>query len=186
MTEVDSSGKLLFQSLQQDKCLSSHMEKKIHLFHWTKKSFSVLNVLPLTGEVMGLDHVHLHAAVNQESHSPHAAKTLHSSSCGSVKQHGEALPPRTCGKALHVKRLRISAQEEPSAFFSQFNWASHINFKVIPTLCCCSFSQAKTLSSSLKAHSSASPWACHVQIVYSAQCWAGLMKYLIWNAKIRE
>ena len=44
-------------------------------------SFSVLNVLPLTGKVMGLDHAHLHAAVNQQCHSPHRAKTANSSTC---------------------------------------------------------------------------------------------------------
>lgn len=81
MTEKKSPpGELHFKSLWQEKCVSSHMERKIHLFHSTKKSFSLLNVLPLTGEVMGLDHVHLHAAVNQEFHSPHAAKTPNSSS----------------------------------------------------------------------------------------------------------
>lgn len=66
---------LPFQSLWQEKSLSSHMEKKQHLFHWTKKSFSLLNVPPLTGEVMALDHVHLHAAVNQECHIPHTPET---------------------------------------------------------------------------------------------------------------
>lgn len=69
MTETDRSGKLHFQSPWKEKCLSSHMDKKKknHLFHWTKLSFSLLNLLPLTGEVMSLDHVHLHAAVNQKT-----------------------------------------------------------------------------------------------------------------------
>ena len=39
-----------------------------HLFHWTKKPFSLVNVLPLTGELMGLDHVHLRTAVNVITH----------------------------------------------------------------------------------------------------------------------
>lgn len=61
-------------------------KKKNHLFHWTKKSFSLLNVLPLTGEVMCLDHEHLHAAVNQECHIPHGVKNTEFLILSSVKQ----------------------------------------------------------------------------------------------------
>lgn len=91
------------------------MEKKIHLFHWTKKSFSLLHVLPLTGKVMGLDHVHIHSAVNQECHSPHLAKNIKLFILQSVKEYAEALTSRTWEGSLS-KRLRISAKQSKMHF----------------------------------------------------------------------
>lgn len=52
---------------------------------------------------MGLDHVHLHAAVSQECHQPHAAKTAKFLILWSVKQDAEVLTFEACGEDLYAK-----------------------------------------------------------------------------------
>lgn len=77
-------------------------------------SFSVLNVLPLTGEVMGLDHVHLHAAVNQQCHSPHTAKTANSSTCSMWNKMQEHRHQAHVGKPL-MQKVKDFCKAEQSA-----------------------------------------------------------------------